>query len=90
MCKDSLLCETSTGTPRPFVLEHFRHTVFNSLHFLYHPGIRATLQLVTSRFFWPGMNADIRRWARSCLQCQKAKVHRHTTTLLGTFNTPDV
>ena len=36
------------------------------------------------------MNADVRRWARSCLQCQRAKVHRHTTTPLGTFNTPDV
>ena len=90
MCKDLLLCETSSGTPRPFVLEHFRNIVFNSLHFLSHPGIRATQRLVTSRFFWPGMNADVRRWARSCLQCQGAKVHRHTTTPLGTFNTQDV
>ena len=53
------------------------------------PSVRATLQLVTSRYFWPGMNADVRRWARSCLQCQKAKVTRHTVTPLGTFNTPD-
>ena len=90
MCKDLLLCETSSGTPRPFVPEHFRNIVFNSLHFLSHPGIRATQRLMTSRFFWPGMNADVRRWARSCLQCQRAKVHRHTTTPLGTFNTPDV
>ena len=38
---------------------------------------------------WPGVNADVRRWARSCLQCQRSKVHRHTVTPLGTFATPD-
>ena len=35
------------------------------------------------------MNKDVRQWAQSCLQCQKAKVHRHTVTPLGTFTTPD-
>ena len=89
MCADTLLCDTSTGTPRPYVPEQFRRTVFNSLHRLSHPGVRATLQLITSCYFWPGMNADVRRWARSCLQCQKAKVTRHTVTPLGTFNIPD-
>jgi len=42
MCTNTLLCETSTGSPRPYVPEHFRHIVFNSLHFLSHPGVRAT------------------------------------------------
>ena len=89
MCMDTLLCDTSTGTPRPYVPEHFRYIVLNLLRVLSHPGIRATQRLVTSRFFWPGMNTDIRRWARSCLQCQRAKVHQHTATPLSTFNTPD-
>ena len=35
------------------------------------------------------MNSDVRRWARSCLQCQRAKVTCRTVTPLGTFNTPD-
>ena len=42
MCHDTLLCDTSTGTPRPYVPEHFCHIVFNSLHALSHPGVRAT------------------------------------------------
>ena len=37
MCNDTLLCDTCTGTPRPYVPEHFRHIVFNSLHALSHP-----------------------------------------------------
>ena len=68
----------------------FWWTVFNSLHNISHPGIPASCQLITSRFFWPGMNADISKWARSCLQCQQTKIHRHTVTPLATFNTPDV
>ena len=60
MCKDTLLCDASTGTPHPYVPQQLRHTIFNSLHNLSHPGIRATQRLVTARF-WPGirMNTDV-------------------------------
>ena len=85
----TLLCDMSTGTPRPYVPQPFRRAVFYILHSLSHPGIRATQRLVTARFVWPGVNVDVRRWARSCLQCQRSKVHRHTVTPLGTFATPD-
>ena len=42
MCHDTLLWDTSTGTLRPYVPEHFLHIVFNSLHALSHPGVQAT------------------------------------------------
>ena len=74
MCQDTLLCDTSTGTPRPYVPQEFRRKVFDSLHGLSHPGIRATQRLVTARFVWPGINADVRNWTRSCIKCQRAKV----------------
>ena len=51
MCTDQLVCDISTGTPRPFVPETFRRTVFNSLHNISHPGIRGSQHLITSRFF---------------------------------------
>ena len=35
------------------------------------------------------MNNDIRTWTKSCLHCQRAKIHRHTITPLSTFATPD-
>ena len=85
----TIICDTSTGIPRPFVPADFRRTVFESLHSLSHPGIRATQHLITARFVWPGMNRDIRKWARSCLQCQRSKIQRHTVTPLSTFATPD-
>ena len=90
MCSEQLLCDTSTGKPCPYVPENFRRVVFNSLHNIAHPGKRATQQLVSSRFFWPGMNKDLRSWAKTCLQCQRSKVHRHIVTPLASFNTPDI
>ena len=38
---------------------------------------------------WPNINSDVRKWARSCLQCQRSKVHRHTTSPMSTFANPD-
>ena len=84
-----LICDTSSGMPRPFVPKAFRHTVFFSLHSLSHPGIRATQRLITARYVWPGINADVRNWARSCQFCQRAKIHRHVVSPLSPFTTPD-
>ena len=76
----TLLCDISTGTPRPYVPQAFCCTVFDALHSLSHPGIQATQRLLTSCYVWPGINADARKWARSCVQCQRAKIHQHTIT----------
>ena len=85
----TIICDLSTGTPRPFVPHAFRRSVFDALHSLSHPGVRATERLVTARYVWPNVRADIRKWARICVQCQRAKVQRHTVTPLSTFSTPD-
>lgn len=38
----TLLCDMSTGVPRPYIPQQFCKTVFDSLHSLSHPSIRAT------------------------------------------------
>ena len=86
----TILCDVSTGASRPYVPPDFRRAIFDSLHCLSHPGIRATQRLLTARYVWPGIKSDVRRWARTCLKCQRAKVHQHTTAPLGTFSTPDI
>ena len=85
----SITCDTSTGVQRPYIPCSFRRAIFDTLHSMSHPGIWATQRLVTSRFVWPKINSDIRRWARTCLRCQRAKIHRHATAPLVTFATPD-
>lgn len=80
-----VFCDTSTGAPRPFIPEQYRRTVFNSVHNLSHPGVKATVRLVNSRFVWPDINRDCAQWARTCLACQRSKVGRHTKSPLGSF-----
>ena len=56
----TLICDTSIGSPRPFVPERFRRSIFDSLHGLAHPGIRATQKLFNTRYVWPGINSVCR------------------------------
>ena len=90
MTDSTILCGISTRAARPVVPLTFCHLVFDCLHSLSHPGFRATQQLVTMHFVWPGIRADVRKWTRSCIQCQHSKVQWHTVTPLPTFPTPSV
>ena len=85
---DTILCDTSTGTQRPLIPLDWRRVIFDSMHGLSHPGIWATQKLITARFVWPGVNADVRRWSRSCIQCQHSKIHRHTIAPLQSLPLP--
>jgi len=83
----TIVCDLSTGTSRPC---EFRRAVFDALHNLSHPGIRATQYLVvTQRFDWCAINCDVRNWSRACLQCQRVKMHCHMAPL-GTFASPEI
>ena len=52
----ALVCDFSTGTPRPYLPPAYRRAVFNTLHNTTHPGIRASRHLVASKYVWENMN----------------------------------
>lgn len=81
-------CDTSTCHPRPFVPSTLRDATFHHFHHLSHPGTKATIRLVKSRYFWPDMDRDIRNWVKTCTECQQSKVHRHTRSALQEFGLP--
>lgn len=83
-----LYCDVSTDTARTFVTKPFRRQVFQSLHGLSHPGMKASLKLVAQRYIWPSMNKDCKTWARACLPCQRAKVTRHVRAPVGKYDAP--
>ena len=80
-----LWCDKSTVQPRPFLPVAFRREAFEQLHNLAHPGVKSTVRLVSARFVWPRLRADCAKWARSCEQCQRAKVSRHIQAPLQEF-----
>ena len=86
--KTVILCDTSTGRPRPIVPLTFRKQIFNLIHGLNHPSIRSSVRLITEKFVWHGISRDIRSWARSCDKCQRSKTHRHVESGIGNYATP--
>ncbi|UYV67129.1 hypothetical protein LAZ67_4004017, partial [Cordylochernes scorpioides] len=84
-----LWCDVSTNNIRPFIPIKFRMMVFRNFLELSHPGIKATTKQLTSRFIWPNMNKDIRKWARACVNCQKCKVSIHTKSEIGKYQEVD-
>lgn len=74
-----IYCDVAGDALRPYVPQPLRRNIFNSLHGLSHPGIRATKKLITKRFIWPSINKDCKNWARQCIPCQRCKITRHVS-----------
>ena len=85
----NIIVDVSNGPARPYVPFAFRRRIFDVIHGLGHPGVERTRQSVASKVVWPSMREDVSRWARECLQCQQAKVLRHTVPPIGEFLVPD-
>ena len=84
-----LYVDVSNGPARPFVPFSWRRQVFETIHGLGHPGIERTRQMVRDKFVWPSLRADVSRWARSCVHCQRAKIGRHVVPPIREFVVPD-
>lgn len=87
--RNTLLCDISQGRPRPLVPSTMRRLIFDNLHSLSHPGIKASRRLVSERYVWPNMKRDIAQWTRTCHDCQQSKVQRHIKAPLQAFPAPD-
>lgn len=83
-----IFCDTSAPIVRPYVPKNLRKRIFNTLHGLSHPGIKATRKLITDRYVWPSVNKDCNKWAKECIPCQRNKITRHTASPLGNFSGP--
>ncbi|GFV05205.1 transposon Tf2-6 polyprotein [Trichonephila clavipes] len=62
---------------------------FHILKGLAHPGVKSSFKQIASRFIWLNIRKDVNQWAKSCIQCQKNKINRHTHSQIGTFQEVD-
>lgn len=84
----ALFCDISTGHIRPYIPPSFRKQVFYSVHNLAHSGARATTNAVRKRYIWRSIRKDCSNWCKTCLDCQRSKVSRHTRSVPGQFPIP--
>lgn len=47
--------------------------IFISLPTSGHAGVRRMVNNIKRRFYWPGLEADVRNFVRKCSKCQKSK-----------------
>ena len=70
------------------VLTSLQGSLFDSLHSLSHPGVKAGMALLNRVYWWSGIGKDVSKWTRLCKACQKAKVQTHTKTALARLPAP--
>ena len=84
-----LLCDTSTGLVRPYIPRDLCRATFDVIHSPAHPSGRVTAKALREKFIWPGIKRDALKWARECIPCQRAKIHRHVRLQPTNIKVPD-
>lgn len=84
----TLLCDLSTGHPRPIVPIPWRRPVFDLVHNLSHPSIRTTTKLIAKKFVWKNMKKEVTSWAKQCVPCQSSKIQTHVKAPLEKISIP--
>jgi transposase InsO family protein len=84
----NVLVDVSSGIFRPRVPAIFRRRIFEAVHNLAHPGIRTTRRLISSRYVWPNLAADVKKWCQDCSPCQTAKVTRQPAAAVQSIPVP--
>lgn len=87
-CSSEVYCDVSTDNIRPYIPTILRKRIFHQFHDISHPGIRTSRKLVRKNFVWPSMNRDCLIFSKSCLNCQRSKIHKHTKSAIGQFIPP--
>ncbi|KAK3793955.1 hypothetical protein RRG08_023050 [Elysia crispata] len=84
-----LVCDVSKGRPRPIVPPDFRRAVFDVVHNLSHPGVKARVKMVSNKFVCHGIRKQVSRWVKECHHYQSSKVQRHTEAPLEYSSVPE-
>ena len=79
---DGIYCDVSKNGTRPFIPNTMRKKIFDQIHNLSHPGVKQSINLISSRFVWPYMKKDIQSFANACEHCQMAKITRYNKTII--------
>jgi transposase InsO family protein len=86
---ERVLCDISTGQPRPLIPVADRRDVFRAVHELAHAGIRATRRLMAARVVWRGMASDVAAWCRDCQLCARGKASPQHTAPVQPIPVPE-
>ncbi|XP_068247717.1 uncharacterized protein [Palaemon carinicauda] len=84
----TLLCDVSTGRPKPWILVRMFREMFDFIHGLSNPLRRFTAQLLKTKFIWHGITKNSKHWGHTGTSSQTSKVHQQRDSGVGTFHQP--
>ena len=86
----TLLCDVSTGFPRPLVPRCFHRQVFETIDNLAHTSRKSTVKLMSQKFVWHGQKKtkQVSQWIQECLASQKSKIQSHVHSLVINIPVP--
>ena len=87
-CNLPVLVDTSLSKPRILLPPNLEQKIIKHYHNLSHPGIKSTQKLIQSRFVFKDMLSKVRDFVRCCVNCQRAKVIRHTVSPISSISMP--
>lgn len=85
----SIFCDVSSGIVRPYIPATLRRTAFKTVHGLSHPSIKSTIKGMVAKYVWPGIRKEVKEWAKTCTECQRAKIQRHNKLQPKHITVPD-
>ena len=68
-----VICDISTGQPRPLIPVPDCKDVFRAVQELVHAGIGATRRIMTALVVWRGLSSDVSAWWKNCQLCARGK-----------------
>lgn len=83
-----LTCDVSKTPPRLYIPTQSRKLVFEHFHKFSHSGAKATASLIKRSFTWPAIDRDVRIFCKSCIPCQKTKIHKHNSAAFESIQSP--
>ena len=86
--ESTIVCDVSTGRPRPYIPTSLRKEIFEISHNISHPLIKSTSQMIASKYVWENMWTNIKKWTKECGKCQTFKISKHTDGGIQPYDTP--
>ena len=81
----TICCDTSGARRQPLIHFLWQRRVFDTIHSLAHPGIRATRKLLAARLVWKGMAADVSQWVQRVHALPESKDNNSTSSSHPTY-----
>ena len=84
-----LACTRREGWLQVLLPHSFRVPLIKMLHYISHPGVKATQNLVRRQAWWPKLGSDVSAFVLNCQSCLRSKVVRHVRAPLQPFEQAD-